>query len=37
MKKTDQWIVTGILLSGVIALWAKVASAGPAPLPPAKP
>ncbi len=33
-KRTDQWIIAGILISGVVALWAKVASAGPAPLPP---
>ncbi len=32
-KKTEQWLIAGILVSGVVALWAKVASAGPAPLP----
>lgn len=32
-KQAEQWIIAGILVSGVVALWAKVASAGPAPLP----
>ncbi len=36
-KRNDQWIIAGILISGVVALWAKVASAGPAPLPPLPP
>ena len=32
-KRSEQWIIAGILISGVVALWAKVASAGPTPPP----
>lgn len=36
-KSSEQWIIAGILISGVVALWARAAMAGPPPVPPEPP